>query len=176
MFDECNNQCVFNGTGAETIALNVGTKFPAGTSGISAAAAHDWSDQPVQTSGPGSPTPAILMSLLVKRDIDGPGGSSGCTVTTYPQPEPNSCTDSHNKTLNLAGGGSLDIEGVQYAPTDNVEIHGGSSGTGQVGQIWAWTLFYSGGTQINQQGAGSTGPGVLRLDAACTAPGTPCNP
>jgi hypothetical protein len=109
------------------------------------------------------------MSLLVKKD-------ASCSVPTYPQSEPNGCTDSNNKTLNMAGGGSLDIEGVQYAPTDNVEIHGGSSGTGQVGQIWAWTLFYSGGTQINQQGAGSIGPGVLRLDAACTAPGTPCNP
>jgi hypothetical protein len=173
MFDECgsgSSHCIFTGNNALTIALNVGTKYPPGASGTSANAAHDWNDQAVQTSGPSSPTPAILMTLLVKKD------SANCFVTTYPASEPNSCNDSNNKTLNLAGGGSLDIEGVQYAPTDNVEIHGGSSGTGQVGQIWAWTLFYSGGTQINQQGAGSTGPGVLRLDAACTAPGTPCNP
>jgi hypothetical protein len=172
MFDECgsgSSHCILSGNNAVTFALNSGTKFPAGTTGVPARAAHDWNDQAVQTSGPSSPTPAILMSLLVKKD-------ASCSVPTYPQPEPNSCNDSNNKTLNMAGGGSLDIEGVQYAPTDNVEIHGGSSGTGQVGQIWAWTLFYSGGTQINQQGAGSTGPGVLRLDAACTAPGTPCNP
>jgi hypothetical protein len=110
------------------------------------------------------------MSILVKKD------AANCFVPTYPQPEPNSCSDNNNKTLNLAGGGSLDIEGVQYAPTDNVQINGGSSGVGQVGQLWAWTIFYSGGTQINQEGAGSTGPGTLRLDAACTAPGTPCNP
>ena len=74
------------------------------------------------------------------------------------------------------GYSTTDVEGVQYAPSDNIEIHGGATGTGHVGQIWAWTLFYSGGTQINQEGAGSQGPGTLRLDGACTAPGTPCSP
>jgi hypothetical protein len=169
MFDECNNQCVFNGTGAETLAINVGSKFPPGAIGMSALAARDWDNQPVQTSGPSSPTPAVLISILVTKD-------PACVVPAYSNPEPTACDASNNKTLNLAGGGSLDVEGVQYAPTDNVEIHGGSTGTGQVGQIWAWTLFYSGGTQINQEGAGSNGPGTLRLDAACTAPGTPCSP
>lgn len=169
MFDECNNQCIFDATAAQTLALNVGTKFPPGTAGTSATAAHDWNDQPVQTSGPQSPTPPILLSLLVTKDPT-------CFVPPFPQQEPAACNADKNKTLNLAGGGSLDIEGVQYAPTDNIEIHGGSTGTGQVGQIWAWTLFYSGGTQVNQEGAGNNGPGVLRLDAACTAPGTPCTP
>jgi hypothetical protein len=169
MFDECNNQCVFNGTGAETLALNVGSKFPPGTSGTAAVAARDWNDQPVETTGPSAPTPHILMTLLVNKD-------TSCAVPAYPGQEPNLCDASKDKTLNLAGGGSLDVEGVQYAPTDNIEIHGGSAGTGQAGQIWAWTIFYSGGTQINQEGAGSLGPGVLRLDSACTAPGTPCNP
>jgi hypothetical protein len=172
MFDECGSgspHCTFSGNNAVTISLNAGTKFPPGSSGVSATAAHDWNDRAVQTSGAGSPTPAILMTLLVQKD-------GNCTVTTYPQSEPNSCNDSNNKTLFMAGGGSLAVEGVQYAPTDNVVIAGGSAGVGQVGQVWAWTLDYKGGTQVNQQGAGSTGPGVLRLDAACTAPGTPCNP
>jgi hypothetical protein len=170
MFDECfNSQCILTGNNAQTIALNVGNKYPPGTGGTSALAARDWDNQPVQTSGPMSPTPPILMSLLVNKDPT-------CFVTAFPLQEPAGCNADKNKSLNLAGGGSLDIEGVQYAPTDNVEIHGGSSGVGQVGQIWVWTIFYSGGTQINQQGAGSNGPGVLRLDAACTAPGTPCNP
>jgi hypothetical protein len=170
MFNECLNTCIFDGTAAQTIALNVGTKYPPPTSsGVSATAAHDWNDQPVQTSGPGSPSPAILMTLLVKPDL------SCLPVPVFPALEPPACDASRNKTLNMAGSGSLDIEGVQYAPTDNVEIRGGSIGVGQVGQIWAWTIFYSGGTQINQQGAGSLGPGTLRLDAACTAPGTLCN-
>jgi Putative Flp pilus-assembly TadE/G-like len=170
MFDECLNTCIFDGTGAQTIALNVGTKFPPGTSGVSALAALDWDKQPVQTSGPSSPTPPILMTLMVTKD-------NGCLpLPPFPGSEPLACDPGKDKTLNMAGGGSLAVEGVQYAPTDNIEIHGGSSGTGQVGQIWAWTLFYSGGTQINQQGAGNLGPGILRLDAACTAPGTPCIP
>jgi hypothetical protein len=165
MFNECNNQCVFNGTGADTIALNVGNKYPPGTGGVSATAAHDWNDQPVQTNGP---TP-ILMTLLVQKDPT-------CFVPAFPLQEPATCDADKNKTLNLSGGGNLDIEGVQYAPTDNIEIHGGSAGVGQAGQLWVWTIFYSGGTQINQEGAGNTGAGALRLDAACTAPGTACIP
>ena len=172
MFDECGSSspnCVFSGNSALTIALNSGAKYPPGTPGTSANAAIDWDNHAVQTSGPQSPTPPVLISLLVNKD-------AGCYVPPYPDREPDTCNASSNKTLNLAGGGSLDVEGVQYAPTDNVEIHGGATGTGHVGQIWAWTLFYSGGTQINQEGAGSLGPGTLRLDSACTAPATPCNP
>jgi hypothetical protein len=176
MFDECNNQCIFSGNSALTIALNAGTKYPPGTAGTSATAAHDWNDQAVVTSGPSSPTPPILLTLMVKKDTDGPGGTQACIVPAYPGREPDDCDASHNTTINIAGGGSLDLEGVQYAPTDNFAISGGSTGVGQVGQVWAWTIDYKGGTQINQQGAGSNGPGVLRLDSACTAPGTPCNP
>jgi hypothetical protein len=171
MFDECLNQCNFNGNTALTIALNAGTKFPPGTSGTAATAAIDWDNQLVQTSGPSSPTPPLLMTLLVNKDPD-------CLVPPPPATlEPPGCDPgTHNKTINIAGGGSLALEGVQYMPTDNVEIHGGSSGTGQVGQIISYTLFYSGGTHINQEGPPSQGPGTLRLDGACTAPGTPCNP
>jgi hypothetical protein len=177
MFDECSNShCVFTGNNALTIALNAGSKYPPGTTGTSAIAARDWNNRAIETSGPGSPTPPILMTLMVNKDTNGPGGTQGCTIPAYPGREPDTCDAAKNKTLNLAGGGSLDVEGVQYAPTDNIEIHGGSSGTGQVGQLWAWTIFYTGGTAINQEGAGSLGPGTLRLDGACTAPGTPCIP
>lgn len=68
------------------------------------------------------------------------------------------------------------LAGVQYAPTDNVVISGGSAGAGDVGQIIAWTLKYDGGTTINQRYPGSTGNGILRIDAACSGPGEPCNP
>jgi hypothetical protein len=171
MFDECSAQCIFNGNNAVTIALNAGTKFPPGASGTGSAAAVDWNGQLVQTSGPSSPTPQLLMTLLVIKD-------PSCYVPTSPPfQEPAGCDPgTHNKTINIAGGGGLALEGVQYAPTDNVEIHGGSTGNGQVGQIISWTLFYSGGTHINQEGPPSQEPGVLRLDAACTVPGTPCNP
>jgi len=170
MFDECNNShCQLAGQNAQTIALNVGSKYPPGSGGTAATAALDWNRAPVQTSGPMSPTPPILMTLVVTKDPD-------CVVPAFPGQEPAACDANKDKTLNLAGGGSLDIEGVQYAPTDNIKITGGSTGVGQAGQLWVWTIFYAGGTQINQQGAGSNGPGVLRLDAACTAPGTPCAP
>jgi hypothetical protein len=172
MFDECANQCVFDGNNAETIALNAGTKFPRGTVGTGATAAIDWNNQPVMTSGPASPTPAILMTLLVVKDPT-------CFVPTSPPfLEPPGCDPGSptNFTINIGGGGQLDIEGVQYMPTDNVAIAGSSDGKGTVGQIIAWTVSYSGGTTLNQDGAGSQGPGTLRLDGACTAPGTPCNP
>jgi Putative Flp pilus-assembly TadE/G-like len=171
VFDECSNQCIFSGNNALTIALNAGTKFPPGTSGSAATAAIDWNNQLVQTSGPASPTPPLLMTLLVNKD-------PSCFVpTSAPFQEPLGCDPgTHDKTINIAGGGSLALEGVQYAPTDNIEIAGGSSGTGHVGQIIAWTLKYSGGTHINQEGPPSQGPGTLRLDAACTAPSSPCSP
>ena len=108
--------------------------------------------------------------MLVKKDPN-------CVVPTSPPfIEPTACDANKNKTLNIAGGGSLALEGVQYAPTDNVEIHGGSTGNGRVGQIISWTLTYTGGTHINQEGPGTTGNGILRIDAACSAPAEPCNP
>jgi hypothetical protein len=117
------------------------------------------------------------MTLLVNKDLGGPGGTQACIVpTSAPFIEPSACDDNKNQTLKIAGGGQLDIEGVQYAPTDNVAVSGSSDGNGTVGQVIAWTLTSSGSTTLNQEGAGSQGPGTLRLDAACTAPGTPCSP
>jgi len=182
MFDEVgpgnNNQNVLSANSALTFSLNTGSRLrlPA-TGGTPATAAIDWNNQPVQTSGPNGPTPPVLMTLLVKKDTNGPGGSQGCTVPTSGTfIEPNACDASKDKTINMAGGGSLFLQGVQYMPTDNVTINGGSSGTGIVGQIISWTLTYTGGTIIDQEGAPNENLGVLRLDGACTAPGTPCSP
>ncbi|HEY3523903.1 MAG TPA: pilus assembly protein TadG-related protein [Candidatus Limnocylindrales bacterium] len=181
MFDESGpgncSSCIFSGNNALTIALNAGTKFPYGSAGTAATAAIDWSGQPVETSGAGSPTPALLITLLVKKDTGGAGGSQACIVpTSAPFVEPSGCDDGKNQAINIAGGGQLDLEGVQYAPTDNVAVAGSSDGRGTVGQIIAWTVSYSGGTTLNQEGPGTEGPGTLRLDAACTAASTPCNP
>jgi hypothetical protein len=171
------SSCIFKGNNALTIALNAGSKFPRGASGVAATAAVDWDNQLVQTSGPGSPNPPLLMSLLVRKDTAGSGSSSSCVVpTSAPFIEPSGCRDSQNQAINIAGGGQLDLEGVQYAPTDNAAISGSSDGKGTVGQIIAWSVSYSGGTTLNQDGPASQGPGTLRLDGACTAPGTPCNP
>jgi hypothetical protein len=185
MFDEAPgptgagacSTCDFVGNSALTIALNVGSKFPPGSAGTAAAAAIDWNNQPVVTSGPASPSPPLLMSLLVKKDVGGPGGTQGCYVPAPPALliEPPTCDADRNKTLKIAGGGALALEGVQYAPTDNVEIGGNASGFGEVGQIVAWTLKYSGGVDINQHYPGNLAGGVLRLDVACTTASQPCN-
>jgi Flp pilus assembly protein TadG len=171
MFDECNNQCVFNGSSALTIALNAGAKFPASaTTGATATAAIDFDNQLVETSGPSSPTPPLLISMLVRKD-------PACFVPTSPPfQEPTGCDASDNRTVNIAGNGNLVLEGVQYAPTDNIEIHGNSAAAGRVGQLISWTLNYTGGTHINQHYPGNTGNGVLRIDAACSAPAEPCSP
>jgi hypothetical protein len=171
VFDECQNvACNFDGTAAEAIALNAGEAFPPGTAGPTAAAAIDWAGNQVITSGPASPIPPLIMTVMVLKD-------TSCFVPTSPPwQEPPGCNATQNQTLNMAGGGSLALVGVQYAPTDNVKISGGSSGNGEVGQIISWTLTYDGGTHINQHYPGNTGNGILRIDAACSAPGEPCNP
>jgi hypothetical protein len=162
--------CIFKGNAADTIALNAGTRFPASATGGSAATAtFDWAGNKIETTGASSPDPALVITLVVSKDPD-------CVVpTSGPFEEPTACAANQNKTMNIAGNGNLVLEGVQYMPTDNVEISGNSSGTGRVGQIIAWTLKYSGGVQINQEGPGGEGPGILRIDAACSAPAEPCN-
>lgn len=180
MFDERGPgnclDCRFVGNSALTIALNAGSRFPT-TTGIPAKPAIDWTGVEVITSGPASPTPPVLMSILVRRDTDGSGGSAACVVpTTTPFIEPTACDANKNQTVSIAGNGQIVLEGAQYGPTDNMTISGNSSSNGRVGQLWAWTLKYSGGVAINQEGSTSVGPGTMRLDAACTAPGTPCVP
>ena len=84
--------------------------------------------------------------------------------------------ENQNKAIDLSGGSALYLAGVQYAPTDAVTVAGNTATGGYVGQIWAWTLKYTGNSTVNQEGDQNTGPGTLRLDAACTAPGTACIP
>jgi hypothetical protein len=170
MFDECNNKCTFNGNNAFVIAINAGTRFPPTFSGgTKANPAIDWSGLPVVTSGPDSPSPAVLISVMVRKD-------PRCSVPTAPPwTEPTACDANKNTTTNIAGNGGLVLEGVQYMPSDNVQITGNSTSNGRIGQIIAWTLKYSGGTHINQEGSANEGPGILRLDAACTTPSTVCN-
>jgi Flp pilus assembly protein TadG len=167
MFDESGPGncpgCVFSGNNAVTIALNAGTRFPPPSGGGTAAsAAIDWAGNPVITSGPSSPDPALIMTVLVKKD-------PACFVpTSSPFIEPSGCNAGKNKTMDIHGTGKLVLEGVQYMPTDNVEITGGSGTSGRVGQIISWTLKYDGGVAINQEGPGGEGPGILRIDAACS--------
>ena len=115
----------------------------------------------MQTSGL---DPEIPLTLIVRKST-----SPICNVQAF-EPHAN-CSPPKNSTLKLAGGGTVFLAGVQYAPTDNVSFSGGSAGTGYVGQIVSWTVKYSGGTVVRQVYPGGEGNGVVRLDEACSGAG-----
>ncbi len=137
------------------VILNAGTKFR-----------NAGGTEPTTAPGMTGTDPNLKMTLIVIWD-------PACPVVL---PYPPSCHDNQNKALDLAGGTALYLGGVQYAPSDNSVITGSSDGNGYAGQIWAWTLTYSGGTTLNQEGLHSDGPGTIRIDTACS-PGddTGCN-
>ena len=146
------------------VALNAGTRY-LNAGGQEATAAHDYSGGLVQTNT----TPAKLITIIVPPDAN-------CPVA-YPMAL--TCTnheENQNTAIDLSGGSGVYLAGVQYAPSDNVSVAGNTMTGGYVGQVWAWTLQYTGNSQINQEGDQIQGPGVLRLDAACTTPGTACVP
>ena len=120
----------------------------------------------VDAIGPVKTPEGLPLSLMVTRD---PSCFSGTT--------PVLCSDNLNTTLSLPGNGDLAVTGVIYGPSDQMVIAGdGTAQVGDVGQIISWTIKYTGGAQLNQSYPRSLDDGVLRLDAACTAPGEPCNP
>ena len=151
-----------NNTGV--VSHNAGTRLGNPATGVEATPALDYSGNPIQTNT----TANLIMTILVQKDL-------ACTVT---QPYPTACNDTSNTAIKLNGGSSLYLAGVQYAPSDNANLAGGVAGGGFVGQIVAWTLTYSGGTDIRQEYPGLEPNGVLRLDAACSGAGsgTVCNP
>jgi len=179
MFDEAgpgnNPQSVFNGNSSVAIYLNAGTKSIGGDA--AQPAADPTTGRDLVTTGPSSPTPPLTMTVFVRYDTGGRDGTQACVVPTgTPFLEPTACQDGQNQVINIFGGGSLDIEGVLYAPTDNVSVGGSSDNNGRVGQLITWTVTYTGSSTLNQQGPASAGNGVLRLDAACSGGDTPCVP
>jgi Flp pilus assembly protein TadG len=164
------NNGAFAGNNATLVALNGGSCVDAGNPGncksiATPAVAPDGTALQVTFKSPSEGDVVVPETLLVKKD-------AACAV--QPPPYPAACDDQHNKTINLPGGGSLFLAGVQYAPSDHVFIGGGSSGSGFLGQIVAWTVKYDGGSQIGEIYPGNVGNGTLRLDAACTGPNTIC--
>jgi hypothetical protein len=156
----CNPDCSFAGNAVGLLALNAGDAYPSG-SGTPATAAVNWDGSLVQTTG----RVPLPMTLIVRND-------PVCVVGTV---DTTACGSNanQNKQLNLPGGGSIFVFHVQYAPTDNVKITGGSGSNGYLGQIWAWTVQYTGGSNVNLIGAQNPEPGVLRLATPCS-PGAPC--
>lgn len=179
MFDESGPsncpQCVFNGNSALTIALNAGTKFPPPSGGVAATAAIDWAGVKVDTGTLG-PTIPLIMTVLVRYDTND-GGTQGCFVpTSAPFVERGTCLDSKNQTISVGGGGQLALEGVQYAPSDNATVAGGSGSVATVGQFISWTLVYDGNSTFNQEGPAADAAGIIHLDAACSGGNSPCSP
>jgi Putative Flp pilus-assembly TadE/G-like len=146
--------CDFAGNALNLLSLNAGNAYPSGT-GTPAKAARNWDGTVVQTTA----RVPVLMSLIVEKD-------AACVVASVDICGSNA---NQNKQLALPGGGSIFVFGVQYAPTDNVAITGGSGTDGYLGQIWAWTVQYTGGSNINLVGVQNPEPGVLRI-------ATPCSP
>jgi len=149
------------------VALNFGNLFcPAGGPACPPLAA--WAspaagpDGPVQTPGPNS----TLLTVMVVPD-------ETCEVVS---PPPTACHENDNKTLALTGGGNIYLAGVQYAPSDNATLKGGSGQASDVGAFWAWTLTFDGGTTFNLTSRIPQSAGVLRIDPACSPSVALCNP
>ena len=159
VFRECDlsNNCPLKGNTADLIALNFGDTYPSASN----AQAAEWNSGSVQTSA----TPPLLMSLMVVPD----------PICYVAPEEPAGHCSTHNQTLTLPGGGSLFVAGVQYAPTDNAVVTGGSGSGGVLGQIISWTIRFTGASELNLQAALGSKEGVLRLDRACS-PTHICNP
>jgi hypothetical protein len=66
--------------------------------------------------------------------------------------------NSGSTVITMGSGSAIEENGVVYAPQDNSTINGGPLGSG-VGQIVAWTITYTGGTQITES---YQGPSDLR--------------
>jgi hypothetical protein len=148
----------------QVVALNAGSKY-LNASGTEAIAARDYAGNPIQTNT----TPALLMTVIVQKDAN-------CIPVL---PLPAACDnreENQNKAIDLSGGSGMYLAGVQYAVSDGISIAGNTSSGGYVGQIIAWTVFYTGGSDIRQEGPGGPNVGIIRLDAACTIPGIACAP
>ncbi len=154
----------FKGNNALLITLN------GGTNGDCAVNANDCPTAPqMVTLGTGK-TPLIVPLTLAVNYVPGAQSVGGTLGTCFDGTTPlNTCTSS--SVIQLPGNGNLNVGGVTYAPTDDVQINGNNTtSTGLVGQLIAWNIAYSGGAHVQQYYPGSGGNGILTLDAACSGP------
>lgn len=146
---------------AVNVLLNVGSSTCA-DDGCRATPAIDFAGTEIKT------VEGFVLTIEVERD--------GRCFTGATPIDSAACDVNGNNTVNLAGNGILAVAGVIYGPSDNMTIHANqTTQTGLVGQIISWSVTYTGGATLNQRYPGGDEIGVVRLDAACTAPSTPCN-
>ena len=84
----------------------------------------------------GDPRHDVPIAIWIKPD----SGCPAVPVTT--------CSDSSVFVMGSASSG-LDIEGIIFGPTDNMKIAGNASHHG-AGEIWAWTIVYTGNSALDQ--------------------------
>ena len=174
VFPEANsvNQGAFAGNSATLVSLNAGECVKdlsaIATCTTYASPAQDWVGALLGVSFKTATSNTVVPESLIVFPK-----ASGCIPGFT---ESVACQDNQNNTIALPGGGDLLVMGVQYAPTDNIKVSGNATGEGYVGQIIAWTVHYTGGSKVGEIYPGQLGNGVLRLDEACSGPGTICNP
>ena len=134
--------------------LNLGDQTCMSDINCRAKAVTDWANKEIETPE------GLVITIEVPRDPTCFSGSTPLNV--------DKCTTSNN-TINLPGNGNLDVAGVVYAPSDNIQVNGDNTDqVGVVGQLIGWTVKYAGGAHLNQDYPDLEEVGTLRLDAACT--------
>jgi Flp pilus assembly protein TadG len=83
----------------------------------------------------GDPKHPVPMTIWIKPDA------------TCPATPTLSCSPS--QVFNMGSGSGLELRGVIFGPTDQMTISGNGSHHG-AGEIWAWTIDYSGNSQLDQ--------------------------
>jgi hypothetical protein len=153
-----NNNCpAFVANNAVLVALNTGTAYMDATGTGTEATAAEWDGGLVQTDT----DPPHLMTLMVEKDVS-------CLAAPFPYDEPNLTCSNRQPQIVLPGGGHVALAGVQYAPTDNTFVTGGSPQQGILGQIISWTITFNGQSTLNLEAFIVDELGVLRLDPACS--------
>jgi hypothetical protein len=112
--------------------------------------------------------------LVLTVEVQRAAAPNACFSGT--NPDNTNCRPVQNHIVKFTAGKLVQIAGVIYGPSDNMNITGGSSQTGFVGQIVSWSVVYTGGSTLSQSYPGALGNGILRLDRACSGPGTACSP
>jgi Flp pilus assembly protein TadG len=162
VFPENQNDSFLANNSNSVIMLNAGSASCASDS-CRATPAVDFAGTPVKT-----PAGLVITVEVLPRDNNCFSGNDPIIS--------NSCQLNQNKVIKLTAAQLVLIAGVLYGPSDNMNITGGSSQKGLIGQVVSWTVKYAGQSTLNQSYPGAIGLGILRLDRACSGPLTPCSP
>jgi hypothetical protein len=163
----------FAATGAEGVVLNAGPD---------SCTAPSCRAKPAKLNGSPVESPDHLPLTLMVRTNDAcfqPGSSPRLPVLCTTDPAANTGTHVIKIGASSGGGGStgaalIRFGGVIWAPTDNAIIASSwTSQQGFVGRLVVWSIQYSGGATLNEEGSQGAANGILRIDGGCS-PGEAC--